>query len=280
MQGAEIHAPDINKSGYLTDIHGRDIYMGFIHLQNLREDTAFAIVEERNRNGDFTSLEEFMRRVSIELEQLRILVRIGAFRFTGRGKKQLLWDLHLHLEPGERRTEMHPVLFAEPEPEWKLPELSHTAHEDANDEIELLGFALSSPFARMGTDGLNVPTAADNSVPEHVEGPSLDPDIPDRYRRGCLSKATDFPAHIKKNIVILGYLVTTKPTRTVKGERMAFGTWLDEEGFFFDTTHFPGILQKYPFRGRGIYRIEGKADEEFGFCSLTVTAMEKVPMVG
>ncbi|MBK7965555.1 MAG: hypothetical protein IPK10_09840 [Bacteroidetes bacterium] len=28
--GANIHAPDINKSVYLTDIHDRDIYLGFI----------------------------------------------------------------------------------------------------------------------------------------------------------------------------------------------------------------------------------------------------------
>ena len=283
MQGAEIHAPDINKSAYLTDIHGCDIYMGFIHLQNLREDTAFAIVEERNRNGDFTSLEEFMRRVSIELEQLRILVRIGAFRFTGRGKKQLLWDLHLHLEPGERRTETHPVLFAEPEPEWKLPELSQTAHEDANDEIELLGFALSSPFARIEIPSLNAVGAANQQRTQCPNGGLDQPftaSVAPSLRSPRLSNATDFPEHIKKNIVIFGYLVTTKPTRTVKGERMAFGTWLDENGFFFDTTHFPGVLHKYPFRGRGIYRIEGKVDEEFGFCSLTVTAMEKVPMVG
>lgn len=262
MQGAVIHAPDINRSTYLTDIHGRDIYLGFIHLQNLRQDTAFAIVEERERSGMFSSLEEFMRRVSIELEQLRILVRIGAFRFTGRSKKQLLWDLHLHLEPGERCTETHPVLFTEPEPDWMLPELTQSPQDDAKDEIELLGFALSSPFERIDIHHLNAAPAVD------------------LLRSPRLRSASHFMDYIKKNIVILGYLVTTKPTRTVKGERMAFGTWIDENGFFFDTTHFPGILRQYPFRGTGIYRIEGKVDEEFGFCSLTVSAMEKVPGVG
>ncbi|MFM9056342.1 MAG: DNA polymerase III subunit alpha, partial [Bacteroidota bacterium] len=260
MQGACIHAPDINRSGYLTDIHGRDIYLGFIHLQNLRQDTAFAVVEERQRNGLFSSLQEFMRRVSVEQEQLRILVRIGAFRFTGRSKTQLLWDLHLHLEPGERRTETHPVLFAEPAPEWKLPELTHSAQDDVQDEMELLGFALSSPFERMDIrDSNTAPTAAEPS------GPLCAP----RF-----STAADFHGQINKNIIILGYLVTTKPTRTVKGERMAFGTWLDQEGSFFDTTHFPRILQLHPFRGSGIYRIEGRIDEEFGFCSVTVERMK------
>lgn len=262
MQGACIHAPDINLSEYLTDIHGRDIYLGFIHLQNLRQDTAIAIVKERQRNGLFSSLEEFMRRVSVEQEQLRILVRIGAFRFTGRSKKQLLWDLHLHLEPGERRTETHPVLFAEPEPQWKLPELTHSAQDDVQDEMELLGFALSSPFERIDSRCLNAARMADSLRPVR------------------LGTAADFQKHIKKNIMILGYLVTTKPTRTVKGERMAFGTWLDQDGFFFDTTHFPRILQLHPFRGSGIYRIEGRIDEEFGFCSVTVERMEKLALAG
>lgn len=203
-----------------------------------------------------------MRRVSVEQEQLRILVRIGAFRFTGRSKKQLLWDLHLHLEPGERRTETHPVLFAEPEPQWKLPELTHSAQDDVQDEMELLGFALSSPFERIDSRCLNAARMADSLRPVR------------------LGTAADFQKHIKKNIMILGYLVTTKPTRTVKGERMAFGTWLDQDGFFFDTTHFPRILQLHPFRGSGIYRIEGRIDEEFGFCSVTVERMEKLALAG
>jgi DNA polymerase III alpha subunit len=277
MQGAVIHAPDINRSGYLTDIRDRDIYLGFIHLQNFRQETAFSILEERDRHGTYTSLEEFMRRVSLELEQLRILIRIGAFRFTGRSKKQLLWDVHLHLDTGERRTDTHPVLFAEPEPEWSLPSLAHTAHEDAHDEIELLGFALSSPFERINTTCLNAATPLDKSVPEPIEAPSHEFANPDKHRSLRLSKATQFTANIHKHIGILGYLVTTKPTRTVKGERMAFGTWLDVDGNFFDTTHFPRILREHPFRGPGIYRIYGRVDEEFGFCSLMVEMMEKIP---
>ena len=28
---------------------------------------------------------------------------------------------------------------------------------------------------------------------------------------------------------------------------MNFGTWIDIEGGYFDTTHFPQTLKKYPF---------------------------------
>jgi DNA-directed DNA polymerase III PolC len=264
MQGANIHAPDINRSLYLTDIHGRDIYLGFIHLQNIQLQLCETLLHERNTNGPFIDLADFMRRVAIELEQLRILIRIGAFRFTGRSKKELMWDLLLHLGDG-RKTEVHQSLFnesfdksAEGEVEWKLPPLTHHHLEDALDEIELLGFELSSPYKRLRTKEETNPRKSDKSVSSVFQLPDL----------------------IGKEISIQGYLVTTKPTRTAKGEYMAFGTWLDVDGYFFDTTHFPRVIKQHPFRGKGIYTIKGRVDEEFGFCSVTVSEMEKLPTQG
>jgi DNA polymerase-3 subunit alpha len=61
---------------------------------------------------------------------------------------------------------------------------------------------------------------------------------------------------------------------------MSFGCFIDEEGAFVDTTHFPMVLKKYPFRGRGIYLITGRVDIEFSFCSITVSSMEKLATVG
>ena len=46
----------------------------------------------------------------------------------------------------------------------------------------------------------------------------------------------------------------------------------------FDSVHFPPVVKKYPFRGYGIYRLAGKIVEEFGFTSLEVVSMEKLPM--
>jgi DNA-directed DNA polymerase III PolC len=264
MQGANIHAPDINKSVYLTDIHSRDIYLGFIHLQNIQLQLCETLLHERNTNGLFIDLADFMRRVAVEVEQLRILIRIGAFRFTGRSKKELMWDLLLHLGDG-RKTEVHQSLFnesfdksSEGAVEWKLPPLTHHHLEDALDEIELLGFELSSPYKRLRIPAETNPRKSDRSVSSVFQLPDL----------------------IGKEISIQGYLVTTKPTRTAKGEYMAFGTWLDVDGYFFDTTHFPRVIKQHPFRGKGIYTIKGRVDEEFGFCSITVSEIEKLPTQG
>lgn len=103
MSGARIDLPCVNRGMYLTSIEEDVITLGFIHLVGLEYDVAIAIEPERMKNGPFVSLYDFMNRISIELEQLRCLIRIGAFRFTGRSKKQLLWDIHLNMEQGKRR---------------------------------------------------------------------------------------------------------------------------------------------------------------------------------
>src|SRR5690606_6889560 len=68
------------------------VYIGFIHLQNLEKKIALHIVEERFNNGPFKSLNDFVQRIDIGREQLDILIRIGAFRFTGMNKYELMWE--------------------------------------------------------------------------------------------------------------------------------------------------------------------------------------------
>ena len=59
---------------------------------------------------------------------------------------------------------------------------------------------------------------------------------------------------------------------------MNFAAFLDPEGIFFDTVHFPDSLKKYPFQGHGVYLILGKVVQEFGFPSLEVQKMAKLPL--
>ena len=77
---------------------------------------------------------------------------------------------------------------------------------------------------------------------------------------------------------MVGRLVTVKYVRTVKKELMHFGTFLDMHGEFFDTVHFHDSLKDYPFRGQGIYLIQGTINEEFGFSSVTVEKLAKLPL--
>ncbi|MEI7802603.1 MAG: DNA polymerase III subunit alpha, partial [Bacteroidota bacterium] len=204
MSGAYIHAPDVNRSEHTTCIYGDEVFLGFIHIAELEEKTSSSILHERKLNGNFLSLNDFAKRVSISLEQINILIRVGAFRFTGRTKQQLLWDIHLLVNG--KKTKPRKELFPVENKKYQLPELFHHAIDDAWDEMEILGFSLRSPF---------------DLLKEKNASPLL---------------AKDFSALLGKEIEIVGYYVTRKPTRTIRGELMMFGTFFDREGFFFDTT--------------------------------------------
>ena len=248
MKGGIIHAPCVNKSKIDTLIHGKDIYLGFSFLDGIDERTIKRILEEREKNGPYSSLHDFLERVSIGMEQLDALIRINAFRFTGENKRKLLWDglYKLNQKPAliEQKT-----LFARRQNTFSLPSLTITELEEIFDQIELLGFPLSSPF-------------------------KLLKERPTSY---LLSK--EMKNQIGKTITILGYLITTKSTTTSKKQRMQFGTFIDEQGAWVDTVHFPPSIARYPFRGKGIYELVGKVVNEFDFLSMEVTKMTRLSYV-
>ncbi len=247
--GAKVHLPCVNRSEYLTCLYGSDIYIGFVHIQNLETELANRITDERKQNGPYSSLADLIRRTGIEREQLILLIRLSALRFSGKTKKELLWEAHMLLS-AEKKTVRTKKLFEEKTAEYKLPALAQEPVEDAYDEMELLGFTVSmSAFDLLKT----------------------------KFRGQICSR--NLRKHLGKNVRMLGNLVTIKYVRTVKNEWMHFGCFLDTEGEFFDTVHFPASLKNYPFKGNGVYLVLGKVVEEFGFPSIEVQKMARLPFI-
>jgi len=249
-QGARINLPCVNNGKYNTSIKGKNIYIGFVHIASLESKVGRAIELERTRNGDYLGLEDFIDRVEVHLEQMIILIRIGAFSFTEKTKAQLLWEVHLFFGKNKKEIRLK-SLFYEPVVAYRLPNLEQNNLEDAFDEFEFLGFPITiSHFDMLETNF-----------------------------RGEIF-ASDLINNVGKNVRMVGRLVTIKYVKTVKKELMHFGTFLDIHGEFFDSIHFPDSLRSYPFRGSGIYLILGVVTEEFNFPSLTVEKMAKLPLRG
>ena len=257
ISGANLHPPCVNRSEYKTCIRGKDIYLGFIHVANLEADVGQAICEVRfssNKERHYTSIEDFIRRVPIKMDQLIILIRVGAFRFTGKSKPALLWEAHMLMgksqsAAGSRQLAANSSLFTHPPKKFELPSLEQNILCDVYDEIELLGFPITNTYFDL---------------------------LETKFRGDIL--AHEMPDNIGRKLRMLGLLVTIKYVRTVKKEWMHFGTFIDVNGRFFDTVHFPKAVNQYPFRGDGIYLIKGKIIEEFGFPSLEVEKMAKMPL--
>ncbi|MEN8201306.1 MAG: DNA polymerase III subunit alpha [Bacteroidota bacterium] len=245
--GGIIHLPCVNRSEYKTSISGKDIYIGFIHLQNLEQEATRMIIDEREQDGDYKSLEDFLQRVPLGLEQVIILIRINALRFTGRSKKALLWDAHLALGSRKKKDPMR-ELFPVQKRKFTLPELEQTALEHTYDELEILGFSVTIPAFEL------LQTSFRGKI----------------FARHMLD-------HLGKKVRMLGNMVTVKNVRTKRKQWMNFGTFLDAEGEFFDVVNFPDSLRRYPYKGRGIYLLYGEITEEFGFPGMTVEKMAKLP---
>lgn len=176
------------------------------------------------------------------------MIFIGAFRFSGVPKNELLLKSRVLLgdfKPG-RRAE---TLFEEPIKHFKFPELKRNIFEDAFDEIEILSFPVScTPFDLLQT----------------------------KYRGTVMAK--DLIQHHKKEVKMLAYLISRKHVPTKRGI-MYFGTWVDNNGDYFDTAHFPDCLERYPFLGGGCYLLLGTLEVDFHFPTITITKMAKMPFI-
>ena len=133
--------------------------------------------------------------------------------------------------------------------DFQLPDFDNQTFENAFDEIDSIDFTVT------------------NSVFDLLKT---------KYRGNV--KASDLHKYIGKRVRLVGYTICRKRVPTVKGEMSFFSFW-DQEGIYFETTSFPNILRRYPYKGHGIYLIEGIVAEEFEVCTIEIKKMDRLPMV-
>jgi len=248
MHGATIVAPCINTSDINCVIKEKTIYLGLQMINELEDEVKLNIIAERNKNGIFKGTRDFIKRVPISIEQMRLLVRVGAFNFTQKNKKELLWEIHTLISPIKRKDTSN-ELFEVVHKEWKLPNLTSSALDEAFDEIELLGYSLCSPFELL------------------------------REKITTTLTSKELLNYQNQSVTIVGYLVNTKKTQTSSGNSMYFGTFIDIEGNWIDTVHFPPSARQFPFNGPGCYTITGKVVTEYDFTTIEVEQMKRLAVV-
>ncbi len=245
MQGAIIELPCINTSDHPNRVLGKAIYLGFGYLRNLEKLVIQRFLNERQLNGNYLSLEDFIDRINVSIEQLSILIRIGCFRFTKKPKTELLWHAIFKLNASTSKSK-HPKLFKPVHKHFELPKLVTDPIENAYDEMELLGFPLCGYF--------------------NLIGETVAHDI----------TALEMPEHVNKQVIIYGNLVNSRHNRTSQGKLMRLSTFVDKTGKYFDAVHFTDVVYKYPIHGLGVYKCLGFITEKFGFCSMIISKSRKV----
>lgn len=243
--GACIEAPCVQEGYHACVLYGTRLLLGFVLVEGIEAEVIRHVLQVREADGKFKDFEGFLDRVRIPLDQLALLIRINAFRAFNLSRKELLWRAHYRLYKAPVRP-LQEGLFVAPVQEFVLPDLEEHPMEIVFDQLDLLGFPLCNPFALLA-----------DPLPAHTP-------------------AAHIPSCRNLGIVTYGYLVTVKRSKTSRGDYMHFGTFLDDQGDTIDTVHFPESGTKYPFQGKGIYRLKGVVTETFDYVTLEVGEMQKL----
>lgn len=152
--GFKVLTPDINYSNALFKVENGNIRFALAGLKGVGEANMNAIVEEREKNGKFKDISDFIHRVDIKQinrKQLEQLIKAGAFDGLDENRAKLFANIEnimRHMAAaGELKTSAQTSLFGSEElnakvklqerPDW--PSLERLQYE-----AEAIGFYLSS----------------------------------------------------------------------------------------------------------------------------------------
>ena len=153
--GIPIFPPDVNRSGLKfapADDNGvRAIRYGLAAIKNVGEGAMEAALVERQANGDFTSLEDFCRRLDSRIanrKMLESLVKCGAFDFLGRERAELFDCIEeslaaasaSHKDRASGQVSLFDDLLPAPAAKASRHVIPWSEHEKMAAEKELLGF--------------------------------------------------------------------------------------------------------------------------------------------
>lgn len=154
--GIPILPPDVNESGEEFTASNGKIRFGLAAVKNVGKNAIGAIIEAREKEGLFKSLQDFCQRVDLKLVNKRMmesLIWCGAFNFSQANRAQLLSILDVALELGQKinadRASGQISLFdltdsAELDEQIHIPHIAEFSHAELlAKEKELIGFFIS-----------------------------------------------------------------------------------------------------------------------------------------
>ncbi len=252
--GLSVLPPHINLSRIKYSGKKRQVRMGFMQLKDLSREAREAIVLERSRHGPFKSLEDFLVRTGsrVHLQDVRILVKGGCFDAIAHGvsRSHMVWQaLAFYARKKEKKA---PGLFdavapAKPALPARGNHGSQSKHRVWKHEAEVFGFVLSVH-----------PLSLYKTQLKHLK----------------YVGAADLAAKVGKHVTVVGWPVTGKTVRSIKGEPMKFMTFEDMTGTY-EAVFFPDIYDRicHLLNLKRPYVLVGKVEESFSAISLTVKQM-------
>jgi len=218
--GLLTEGPDINISRWKYYGYEKNVVIGFMAVKGLSVTGVNNIIEERERGGDYSSLENFSRRVRLNREDIIALCPAGVFDSVSGGIPRVMQARKL-LSALSQKPSRQNELFSQNE-ERSLSEDNFYPPAAQNDllweEYNVLGFLRNAHPLVLYTDRLLK--------------------VKDRV------KASQIKQYTGRNIKIIGWPITQKEVWTKDGLTMSFLS-LEDETAMYETVIFPQIYDRY-----------------------------------
>jgi DNA polymerase III alpha subunit len=282
--GLKILLPDINESE--IEYTGKEnwIRLGLMAIKNLSHNTMEKIVNERNKNGKYKSLRDFLRRTQIGYTEAKILIQCGAmdslglrmFRTTNELKFFSKKNLYSSLKETSDKTQLEnesAILFIRPLLMRLLDIELHHRDLSTADSISL--FEDNEQYVKDLIEKIGLTSIKRYSIPQicKIEYETFGYMITRHPLQFYLNFVNDpsvtsaakLPLMKGQKVKAIGWLMTSKRIRTRKGDIMKFLSLEDLTGTF-EAVIFPKEYEKYaPLTlSMGPYLIEGFVDKELG----------------
>jgi error-prone DNA polymerase len=159
--GVDVLPPDINQSGADCSIEGAAVRIGLRYTRGLSREAARPVEDERERNGEFRSLFNFLERTSLKRESIGNLIACGAFDSFGLERRQLLWQLGLLYRSEDRNRSERQLALALPVEQDMVPLRPMTDWDRMTADYTILGMSPNHhpmAFLRPGLNEAIAPT--------------------------------------------------------------------------------------------------------------------------
>src|SRR6267154_44201 len=244
--GIAVRLPSVNHSRMeYTAEDGEDgkraLRVGLMQVRGLRVETITAILRARGEGGAFRSLEDFLHRVTVECNEIRDLIKCGAFdEVCNMTRPAMLWRWNL-LQADEQNA---------------LPESAESL------------FVTTNPYDAIGV------ALAEMQTPEYTLEQKL------RYEREILEVCVsghpldflprngeawsdELPGLRGKRVTLCGWVVTYRHVGTKNYRNMMFVTLEDQRGVY-EVVLFPDAYDRYGglvFETRTM-RVTGRVEQD------------------
>lgn len=239
--GINILLPSINESLWEYKAERNNIRLGFLAIKGFDNSFALNIIRERNSNGKFVSLADFIVRTGIGYEHTKKLIACGAMDCFKETRPTLMRLIDIYYHKRKILDNSYNDLFMNES--FRLEEEIKTNTEYSIEEIcsieyETFGYMVSRHPLQFFHNAVSAPD---------------------------IVKSTDLKNYKGKRIKMIGWYMASKRIKTKKGEIMKFLSLEDLSGTF-EAVFFPKIYNIYAEQtiSTGPYLLEGKADLENG----------------